>query len=377
MQRNELTDETLRRLADHRPDGAKVLSLFLDLDPQRFATGDARASQFTSLLDEADRRVRSGEGLTHEQQAALRGDVARAREFLTGGEFSADGAHGMAIFSGGEGLFEAIRLPRAVESRVVVDARPFIEPIADLRAGGRWCVLLVNRRDARVLRGTPDRLIEVASGHDEAEGRAGQKEWERSTDEGASDHLRATAESMLRRLRVAPFDHLLVGCPQDLYPEVESALHAYLRERLVGRIDVDVEASTLDDVRAAAEPVVVDLERRREREALDRLQAGVGSGSKGHGVAGLADVLDALVQRRVETLLLDPGYHHAGVVCPQCGWMGVEGERCPADDTPLEHHDDIVEDAVEAAIGQSSDVIVVRHHDELGPLGGIGAVLRF
>ena len=39
--------------------------------------------------------------------------------------------------------------------------------------------------------------------------------------------------------------------------------------------------------------------------------------------------------------------------------------------------DDIVEPAIEKAIEQSATAMVVRHHDDLGPLGGIGALLRF
>ena len=33
--------------------------------------------------------------------------------------------------------------------------------------------------------------------------------------------------------------------------------------------------------------------------------------------------------------------------------------------------------AIEKAIEQSARVIGVRYHDDLGPLGGIGAVLRY
>ena len=38
---------------------------------------------------------------------------------------------------------------------------------------------------------------------------------------------------------------------------------------------------------------------------------------------------------------------------------------------------DIVEKAIEKAIEQSAEVIGIRYHDDLGPLGGIGAVLRY
>ncbi len=43
----------------------------------------------------------------------------------------------------------------------------------------------------------------------------------------------------------------------------------------------------------------------------------------------------------------------------------------------LEQVEDELEKAIERAIEQSAEVMVVRHHDDLGPLGRIGAVLRY
>src|SRR5436853_3201754 len=96
MQTNELSSELLRRLADLRPDGARVLSLFLNLDPSQFGTARARATEINSLVDEAERRVRETDGLAHEQALALRRDVEHAREFFAGADF--EGAHGFALY---------------------------------------------------------------------------------------------------------------------------------------------------------------------------------------------------------------------------------------------------------------------------------------
>jgi peptide chain release factor subunit 1 len=46
-------------------------------------------------------------------------------------------------------------------------------------------------------------------------------------------------------------------------------------------------------------------------------------------------------------------------------------------DRPLERVDDVVEPAIEKAIEQSARVLRVSRHEDLGPLGGIGAVLRY
>ncbi len=47
-----------RRLIDHKPDHP-LISLYVDLDPERFATPPARAAQIRSLIDQSaagDRR---------------------------------------------------------------------------------------------------------------------------------------------------------------------------------------------------------------------------------------------------------------------------------------------------------------------------------
>jgi peptide chain release factor subunit 1 len=116
-------------------------------------------------------------------------------------------------------------------------------------------------------------------------------------------------------------------------------------------------------------------ERRRERDALDRLAEGVGAG--GRAASGLREVLAALVERRVDTLLVDEGFTAGGVLCPSCGWVGESGRRCPVDAGALEPREDILETAVEMAFTQSAEVVIVRHHADLRERDRIGAVLRF
>jgi hypothetical protein len=48
--------EQVRRLIEHRGEH-QVISLYLDLDPERFATPPARASQIRSLVDEGGRKI--------------------------------------------------------------------------------------------------------------------------------------------------------------------------------------------------------------------------------------------------------------------------------------------------------------------------------
>jgi hypothetical protein len=55
MQANDLTPERLRRLAGIRAGDAKVLSLFVNLDPREFATAPARSTEVRSRHRPRDR----------------------------------------------------------------------------------------------------------------------------------------------------------------------------------------------------------------------------------------------------------------------------------------------------------------------------------
>jgi hypothetical protein len=86
-----------------------------------------------------------------------------------------------------------------------------------------------------------------------------------------------------------------------------------------------------------------------------------------------------LYERRVEILLLDEQFGGVpGVQCLQCGWLGLEGDRCPADGSELMQLEDLTEAMIELSVQQSAELLPVRH--ERGALeehGGAAALLRF
>jgi len=105
------------------------------------------------------------------------------------------------------------------------------------------------------------------------------------------------------------------------------------------------------------------------------LRDAVGAGNG--GTAGLEPVLAALVERRVDTLLVSDGFEAPGWRCGSCGYVAVKGRRCPVCNSNMSEVEDVVEEAVEAALAQSCRVEVCRENADLDVLGRIGAVLRF
>jgi peptide chain release factor subunit 1 len=379
MAAQSLSRGRLRRLADVHPDRGRVLSVFMNLDPSELPTPAARSSAVTSILTEAARRVDDAGELDHEARRALRTDLERVRGVLNG-DVAADGARGVAVFAcEPEDLLEVVALRRPVESRVVLDDAPYVEPLVHAGAAERWCVLLANRRVARLFTGTGDQLGETDRIADDVhrrheKGGWSQANYQRSVEKEVLDHVAHTADVAFELYKRRGFDRLLVGAPDELVGDLEAKLHPYLRERLVGRVSCDIENASDEQVRACAGEKIEEFARGREREALDRLAQGVGSG--GRGAAGLAEVLAALNEARVEMLLVARGLDAAGLCDPATGLLYASPEDVP-DGATAAPVADVVEKAIEKAIEQSAEVIGIRFHEDLGPLGGIGAVLRY
>jgi peptide subunit release factor 1 (eRF1) len=348
-----LTRTRLRQLAELAPGHGRVLSVYLNLDPSEFATPSARASAITSVMNDAQHQVDGFDGeLAHDDRMALRADIDAVRSVLQEPGIADEGTRAVAVFAcSAAGLLETVRVKRSLESRVVIDGTPYIEPLVQTLVDGLWCVLLANRRIARIFTGTPEQLDETDRIEDNVHSKHRQGGWsqaryQRSVEEDVRDHLAHTAAVVFDLFKQEGFEHLLTGAPDETVGDLERSLHPYLRERLAGHVHLSVEDSSLDDVHAEAARAIEEHERRRERELLDRLEQGLGAG--GRAAAGVDEVLACLEQARVDTLMLAEGFRASSVA----------------------------ERATEKALESSADVLVIRHHD-LSPHDGIAALLRY
>ncbi len=376
-----MIDKTrLRELANIKAPGSVVLSVYINLDPSMFATGRNRSIEVRSLLDEVDKDACANGQLSDDQHKQLRTDVQKVREYL-GEDFDAKGAHGVALFcSGSLDLFEVVKLVRSVNSEAVVGESPFIEPLLSHTEDDGYSVLAVTRRSARVLEGGAGGLSEVLTIQNDvhrwhSQGGWSQARFQRGIEKETHDHLKKAANVVFELYKRGQIQRLILSVTKELKSEIEQTLHPYLRERTAAVLDLDLEHATVEEIVETVRPAIEEDERQRERERLDRLQAGVGG--RGRGVTGLSDTLDVLNEKRVEVLLVQSGYRVTGAACHQCGYLGSTNGDCPIDGEGMMHHEDIVESAVESALGQSAEVLFVRHHDDMEQMGSIGAVLRY
>jgi peptide chain release factor subunit 1 len=378
---NEVSEELIRTLAGIRAPQESVLSLYLDLDPARFATPRARQSEIDSLIDSAHRQIEERK-YPHEELMALRTGLERARELL-GDPDLPEGARSAAVFVCEPlALEQTVRISRPLATEAIVSDEPFIAPLFEDIESGRVCVAVVDERFARILRGSAAGLREAVSFGDDVPGHQktggwSQSRYQRSMVEDVEHHLAHVARVLFDLLKVAPYERLLIGCTETLWPRVLEKLHPYVRELVIDeRLSLNTSADGPEEVWKASAAVLEEEQGAHEDAVLDELRARVGK-ADGLAVTGLEAVLEALVEQRVQALLYDEGLQEPGVLCPRGDWIGTTGERCPLDDEPLEAREDIVEEALRAAVAQSAEVITLHDRPDLGPLGRIAATLRF
>jgi peptide chain release factor subunit 1 len=308
----------------------------------------------------------------------LKHDVERVRTWFTS-EFDASGARGAAVFAASAiDLFEVHRLGRPIRSEVTIDDSPFIEPLAGMPGSDGYSVLLINRQLARILAGGADGMREIVTLVDDVhrwhdQGGWSQARYQRGIQKETKDHVKHAGDELFKLFKRGAAQRLIIGCPEEMRGEVEHQLHSYLRERIAGNLDIDVKANPAQVAREAAGIIERD-ERDRERHWLDRLQSGLGRNER--AVAGLPDTLEALNEQRVEGLLVQENFRAEGYTSPRADFLSAAPGVSPTGEE-LQKRDDVIESAMERALEQSAEVIVVRHHPDLQSHGSIAAVLRF
>lgn len=366
-----LTQDLIRSLAGFRGADAPVVSLYLDVDGRRYVRPKDYEQQFDALVRSVKERANGSS-----PRADLERISGHVRKRL-------DRSHtrGLAIFSCvAHDLWTVLELPVPVRNQLVVNATPHVRQLETvLSENERFGVLLADRQRARMFvfelgeLADKSELFDQLPRHEDDGG-----EWDRDhvrdhVADAAHKHLKRAAQVAFHVFQERPFDHLILAAPDEIARSLEGELHSYLRDRIAARLPIAVGASEAL-IRDAALEVEREVERAHEAAAVIRLRDHAGNG---RAVTGLEPVLGALTQRRVESLLVSDGFEAPGWHCHACGFVGVKGRKCPVCSVEMAKVDDIVEEAVEIAIGQACRVRVCVANADLDVLGRIGALLRY
>ena len=376
-----VTWDGLRDLAGFRTQNGCAISLYLDLDPSDTPTAADLTTRVNALIDEIDRSeaARRPE-LGHEQKEGLRSDVKRLREFFEQ-DFERDGSRGLAVFCAWlDNLWQPLPLSSPVPDVVKVGNALSLAPLVSLVGRGEGALVVFvgrERGDLYLLRA--GRLEELVEHFDDAPGRHDQGGWsqaryQRHIESLVHEHLKDVAEQLDRRVRRLQSPRIVVVTTEETRAELEEVLSHEVRNAIVGWTQAEAHA-TPAQLLQAARPILEEWHAKQEREAAERWREESGRG--GRATAGWADTLEAASDGRVELLLFQEGAEHSAWQCPRCGRVSAEGGPCPLDGTQMEQRDDGLNLAVHQTLTHGGSVLALRHYQDLDPVEGIGALLRY
>lgn len=365
------------RLLSFSEDEYFVVSVYLNVDGKRFTKRD-----WETLLKDLikDRRKQlQAEPIPSAVRNALEGDFERIQRFFNQ-EYSGKGAKSVACFSClKKNLWQVYYLPQPVRSRLIVSHQPYLPPLLTLLTENKhYCVVLVSREKARIFKSYLGEIEECSEIFDEVPGKVRIAGWygleerriERHIEDHVHRHLKKVADALARLFKVQPFDGLIIGGRREILPDFEHHLHTYLKERIIGRINVEPETE-LPIIWREVGKVISQFEKAQKEKLVQRVMEESQSG--GLGVIGLKETLKALWQGQISTLLVQEGLSLSGYVCPKCGYMSDNENYCPYDRLEMRKTPDLMEEVVEAAMIQNCEIIHVSE-SQVGEMAGL---LRF
>jgi len=373
-----VTWSLLRELAGFRAEKGCATSLHVNLDPSDVPTAGDAQTRMNALLNAAEKTDRTD--LTHEQRGALKADFERIGRWFDN-DFDRDGAQGLAVFAAGlDNFWLTLPLPEPVPDSVKVGSHFYLAPLVPLVARAEGTIVaVVGREQGQLYRLHAGRLEEIAEHYDEQPGQHDQGGWsqsryQRHIEKLVQEHLKGLAEELDRSRRQMRSPKIVLVSSEEMRSEFIEALSKEAREALVGWTQARSNAGPAELLDAVT-PVLEAAEAKDEAEAIGRWREE--AGRNGRAASGWEQTLEAASDARVEVLLFQQGADRQAWRCPACGRAAASEGSCPLDGTRLEATDAGLDLAVHQTLAHGGAVWAIRHHEDLAPVEGIGALLRF
>jgi peptide subunit release factor 1 (eRF1) len=309
-----------------------------------------------------------------------------------------------------QNLFEPVPLDLRVPTSVTTSDIPSLLQLARAAGAERpYAILVADQLEAFLWLmnwQTWERGVQLESNdypRHQQQGGWSQRRYQNRANERVEAFARTIAEEIRTELgegdRAIPY--LIIAADEPISSAVEAELHPTIKERLLARINLSVDA-TPTEAAAAADPLVEEAERKRELDLIQTVRDGVGANAR--GVAGAEDTLTALQTGQVMTLVMNDDFNQLGwadYTLPLYGVGDVPKEHPAAGDGANLRPTSLADETVRLALASGADVALITtavpisaeelervpRADEsiprseaalaLDALGGIGAILRY
>jgi peptide chain release factor subunit 1 len=377
-----MTRDEIRELAAFQADetkGACALSFYFQPDPPQDRSHRREAIIAKDIVKQALKSAAASG-----KNGSLHADLDRVLDLATN---LRGNARGRAVFAcSAQNFWKEYELPPHLgTTHIYLQPRFQLKPLAALLgAQPALCVVMLDRQRARFFDLRLDDLrergaiVHMLSRSASSYGYNGYEggHAERRVAEEALQHFKAVSERLLADFEKGTWERLIVGCQDANWPEFESHLHPYVKQRLIGRFSADVASVSNEEIRNHAGALlnqwITERASTKASEALEFAKA------DGRGVAGLRRVLQALEAGEVQSIFLGENYSAQAVQCLHCGHLDAHlVASCVACGHPTHELTDVCDAIIPIAIRRDIELFYLKEHDGLDRAGNIAALLRF
>lgn len=322
-------------------------------------------------------------------EGALSGDLKKifrdTMEMVEDRLFSepVQGERGRIVFASAPATLLAVyRIGIKPPRTMVLDTSPFLLPLAKMRDDySDYGILLLDSKEARLFCVRSDVLEEMDHlstdlMNKHKKGGWSQMRFSRLRKGAIKSFLSEVVEDARESCSRHQTRGLVVAGPGDAKRQFIEMLPVDMKKKLLGIVDLPIDASQRDLVEAGDEIILAD-ERSRSKERAEELRAEILKG--GLAVLGVEATRDALNEGRANVLLLLEDASVPGWICERC--QAIEVRRRPPDTCPTcggpTSPVDVVEELYELAERTGAEVEFVEEDACLASSEGVGALLRY
>ncbi len=357
----------------------KVLSLYLNVDPTD-PENQGSPPAWKLWFKNATKEMKGSDALK------------RVADYLE--QYHRPAGKGLVIFAGPDDFWWEQHIPMTVNSQVHYGAPQVVQLMAIMDTYERYAVVLVSEEEARLMTafmGWPEGGVSAQFDLDTSDW--GGEVISMSADRGGPDESykgrveenirrfwRDVAENVEKFVKKQDVKRIVLGGSRDAALALREMLPTRLQEMVVDVLPIPISANDAEIVERSM-PAALEWEERHESKIVDRVIGAALGGGK--GAVGLADVLHALQQGQVDTVVAaEPGEAEV-LQCTDeaCGYVEAvhDSDGCPvcgADQktAPLAA---LLPDLLRAYDTGIEMVYAEEPAERINEHGGFGAVLRF
>jgi peptide chain release factor subunit 1 len=386
MEVNKMSNEIFNfdKILTYLPTEELIISVYLLVDGGRVTKKDY-LSELNSMIAKTKMNIEVASGFDASRQKRIFDTLEKIKSFV-GDSFKNQNEKTLLIYAGTKSeLWEVYRLPIILKSKIIVDPKPHTQSLRSvLHNYKKYGVLLIDREKAQMyqvyLGGIKEYLAAYISDVPAKvnfgfESGLREKKILGNIEEKLHHFYKMLNDSAFGFFRDGKFDYLILAGRKEVINEFKNYLHNYLSAMLAGTFEGEPSENQAV-ILEKAQKVINDFENNNTVELINRLIDELEP--QGFGATGLKKTIDALLSDNIKTLIYLEDYSARGYSCPACGYVTLKlAQTCPYCENTLLNFNDIVDEIVESALNQGSEIIPVTENERLKNSGKIGAVLRY